>query len=269
MIINASNPSKNDLEAIYTWLDNKFCCSVGATFFLKYTQDQESPWQLFWQQDGLTHQILGVAVLTQQGTCFWVPAEDTKAALLYTEIIKYKPTQLITTAFGRDIFKDQLKKLSLPIRCLKEFDQWAMIHSGRFTDKKGRLATKLDIPRLIEYQTNYNAERNINAALTQWDVLISEAKILVYEYQGIIVSIIRLGLQTKRVITLGGTYTFPAYRHQGFAESLLKFAIDWIVSTGHSAYLIVDVDNQPAIQLYQKLGFTCVGSTYVVYTEYT
>ncbi|MDT1828050.1 GNAT family N-acetyltransferase, partial [Acinetobacter baumannii] len=63
-------------------------------------------------------------------------------------------------------------------------------------------------------------------------------------------------------------YTFPAYRRKGFAERILKFAVNQIVATGRIAHLIVDVDNTPAVTLYRQMGFECVESSYIAYPEY-
>nr|WP_282102814.1 GNAT family N-acetyltransferase [Acinetobacter baumannii] len=92
--------------------------------------------------------------------------------------------------------------------------------------------------------------------------------IIVLEADQQIVSIVRFGIATARLVSIGGTYTFPAYRRKGFAERILKFAVNQIVATGRIAHLIVDVDNTPAVTLYRQMGFECVESSYIAYPEY-
>ncbi len=150
---------------------------------------------------------------------------------------------------------------------MREYDQWVMVCAKRFPQAIGRLAIPSDIARLVEYQRQYNAERSVNEA-PDWQALITQEKVAVFEADGQIVSVVRFGIETHRLVSIGGTYTFPAYRRQGFAERVLEFAVDRIVATGRTAHLIVDIDNRPAVALYQRMGFECVGSSYVGYLEY-
>lgn len=142
-----------------------------------------------------------------------------------------------------------------------------MICSRQFSEAQGRLAKLSDIARLNEYQHQYNKERSVNET-PDWASLVQQQKIIVLEADQQIVSIVRLGIETDRLVSIGGTYTFPAYRRKGFAERILKFAVNRIVATGRVAHLIVDVDNTPAVTLYRQMGFECVESSYIAYPEY-
>ncbi len=152
-------------------------------------------------------------------------------------------------------------------RILREYDQWIMVCSRQFSEAQGRLAELSDIARLNEYQHLYNKERSVNET-PDWASLIQQQKIIVLEANQQIVSIVRLGIETDRLVSIGGTYTFPAYRRKGFAERVLKFAVNQIVATGRIAHLIVDVDNTPAVTLYRQMGFECIESSYIAYPEH-
>ncbi|WP_336016373.1 GNAT family N-acetyltransferase [Acinetobacter pittii] len=266
MIIKGPPTSSEEYQLIFQWLDERFHYSIGAMAFLNQTQVTNTEWQLlrlYHPQN--SKQLLGVAVILAGGTCFWVPAEKSSSgALLCTSILELQPRRIVTTAIGRDLLNAQIKQKG---HILREYDQWIMVCSLQFSQAQGRLAELSDIFRLNEYQHQYNKERSVNEA-PNWESLIQQQKIIVLEADEQIVSIVRLGIETDRLVSIGGTYTFPAYRRKGFAERVLKFAVNRIVATGRIAHLIVDVDNTPAVTLYRQMGFECVESSYIGYPEY-
>ncbi|KAE9798245.1 GNAT family N-acetyltransferase, partial [Escherichia coli] len=148
--------------------------------------------------------------------------------LLCTSILQLQPRRIVTTAIGRDLLHAEIKQKG---RILRKYDQWIMICSRQFSEAQGRLAELSDIARLNEYQHQYNKERSVNET-PDWASLIQQQKIIVLEADQQIVSIVRLGIETARLVSIGGTYTFPAYRRKGFAERVLQFAVNQIVATG-------------------------------------
>ena len=170
----------------------------------------------------------------------------------------------MTSAIGRDLLANSLVD---QVHVSKAFDQWVMVCDQAFLDAEGRFAQLSDIPRLIEYQKLYNIERQVNEN-PDWSEVIRHRKIIVHEVDRMIVSIVRFGIETDRLVTLGGTFTFPWLRRKGYAEQVLKFAVNHIVGSGRIAHLIVDQDNLSAVELYRRLGFTCRGTAYVAYLEY-
>lgn len=266
MIIKGPPTSSEEYQLIFQWLDERFYYSIGAMAFLDQTQVTDSDWQLLRLYDSQnTEQILGVAVIVTGGTCFWVPAEKSSSeSLLCTSILELQPRRIVTTAIGRDLLNAQIKQKG---RLLREHDQWIMVCSRQFSQAQGRLAELSDIARLTEYQQQYNVERSVNET-PNWESLTQQGKIIVLEADDQIVSIVRLGIETDRLVSIGGTYTFPAYRRKGFAERVLQFAVNRIVATGRIAHLIVDIDNTPAVTLYRRMGFECIESSYIAYPEY-
>lgn len=265
-IIRGSFTSQSERQLISQWLDAQFYHSLGITVFLDRTQGIDAQWQLLRLYDSnQPDELLGVAAILARGTCFWLPEESSSAGLLCSEILKLQPLRIVTTSFGRDVLRSVAGH---QVSILREYDQWIMVCTRRVPQTSGRLAITSDIPRLIEYQHLYNQERSVDER-SDWDVLIQQAKVVVYEVDGQIVSIVRFGIQTHRLVSLGGTYTFPAYRRQGYAECVLAFAVNQIVESGRTAHLVVDIDNTSAIELYRHTGFECVGSSYVGYLEYS
>ncbi|QNX08983.1 GNAT family N-acetyltransferase [Acinetobacter seifertii] len=266
MIIKGPPTSSEEYQIIFQWLEERSNYSIGAMAFLAQTQATNAEWQLLRLYDSKNaEQLLGVAVIVAGGTCFWVPSKTSSSgALLCTSILELQPRRIVTTAIGRDLLHAEIKQKGC---ILREYEQWIMICSRQFFEAQGRLAELSDIARLNEYQHQYNNERSVNET-PDWASLIQQQKIIVLEADEQIVSIVRLGIETDRLVSIGGTYTFPAYRRKGFAERALKFAVNRIVETGRIAHLIVDVDNTPAVTLYRQMGFKCVESSYIVYPEY-
>ncbi|KRI63053.1 N-acetyltransferase GCN5 [Acinetobacter pittii] len=265
MIIKGPPTSSEEYQLIFQWLDERSNYSIGTMAFLAQTQATNAEWQLLRLYDSQNaEQLLGVAVIVAGGTCFWVTSEESSGALLCTSILELQPRRIVTTSIGRDLLHVEIKQKE---RILREYDQWIMICSRQFSEAQGRLAELSDIARLNEYQHQYNKERSVNET-PDWVSLIQQEKIIVLEADQQIISIVRLGIETDRLVSIGGTYTFPAYRRKGFAERVLKFAVNRIVATGRIAHLIVDVDNTPAVTLYRQMGFECIESSYIAYPEY-
>lgn len=266
VVLAGAPVSQKEYQRISQWLDLRFHHSIGATAFLDQTLLADTQWKLLRLYDSnQSDELLGVAVILVGGTCFWLPEESSSAGLLCSTIVKLQPSRIATTSFGRDVLRSMMgPKMSI----LREYDQSVMVCSHSFPQASGRFAMTSDIPRLIEYQHLYNQERSVDER-SDWDVLIQQAKVVVHEVDGQIVSIVRFGIQTHRLVSLGGTYTFPTCRRQGYAEGVLAFAVNQIVERGGIAHLIVDTDNTPAIELYRRMGFEDIGSSYIGYLEYS
>lgn len=266
VVLAGAPVSQKEYQLISQWLDAQFYHSLGITVFLDRTQVIDAQWQLLRLYDSNEgNDLLGVAVILAGGTCFWLPEASFSAGLLCSELLELQPSRIVTTSFGRDMLRSMMgHQMSI----LREYDQSVMVCSHRLPQASGRFAMTSDIPRLIEYQHLYNQERLVDER-SDWNVLIQQAKVVVHEVDGQIVSIVRFGIETHRLVSIGGTYTFSEYRRQGYAERVLAFAINQIVESGRIAHLIVDIDNFPAIKLYHQMGFEDIGSSYVGYLGYS
>jgi len=265
VVVTGPPANRSEDQILSRWLDARFHHSIGATVFLDRTRAPDAQWRLLRLYDPkMPGALFGVAVALPGGTCFWVPEETAQAGALCPAILDLRPRRIMTTSVGRDLLR---RAVTLQARLVREYDQWVMVCTRRFLQASGRLAILSDIARLVEYQRLYNEERSVDEA-PDWEALIAQEMVAVQEADGQIVSVVRRGIETSRLISIGGTYTFPSYRRRSFAERVLEFAVDRIVAAGRTAHLVVDIDNGPAVALYRRMGFECVGSSYVGYPEY-
>ena len=68
-------------------------------------------------------------------------------------------------------------------------------------------------------------------------------------------------------VQLGGIYTNPLYRRNGYAHHLVANLCSRIQRTGRTVTLYVKQKNAPAVSLYKKLGFTPHDNFEIVYFE--
>lgn len=257
--------SLNEDRLISQWLDARHFQSVGVTVFLERARGRDARWQLVRLYDVIVPEmLLGVAVVLPEGTCFWLPEEVSSAEEICPAILDFRPRRIVTSPFGRDLLH---RTVTSRARLGRGYDQLVMICACRFATTSARTAIRSDLARLAEYQRLYNHERSVDET-PDWEGLIADEKIAVYEVDGEIVSVVRQGIETNRLVSIGGTYTFPSHRRRGFADGVVKFAVDRIVAAGRVAHLVVDVENNSAVALYRRIGFECVGSSYVGYLDY-
>jgi ribosomal protein S18 acetylase RimI-like enzyme len=131
---------------------------------------------------------------------------------------------------------------------------------------EGRWASPADRPALERYQAAYNEER-LTTTAPDWDRLTSRPSVAVLERDGRIVAFVKRTADAARYATIGGTWTDPAFRHQGLARRLTSFLINALLAEAPAVHLIVDDDNAPAIALYRSLNFEETGSCWMAYLE--
>lgn len=123
---------------------------------------------------------------------------------------------------------------------------------------KVRLARDGDEPALNRWRKLYNQERGIlfDADISAW---IDSRKVCVYEHNGEIVAIAKFDLALTTTIEIGGVFTFPEYRKQGFGGELVYDMAARIRQMGKTPVLQVDAENDPALMLYQKMNWMELG----------
>jgi len=72
---------------------------------------------------------------------------------------------------------------------------------------------------------------------------------------------------TARWAQIGGVYTRPEHRGQGFQRRLMAFLLGRLADQGRGACLFVKTENLPALRLYRSLGFAGEDSFTIVYGE--
>jgi len=124
-----------------------------------------------------------------------------------------------------------------------------------------------DLPALKRHERIYNAERQVRLR-RDYHTEIKEGSIFVFPLPNsdAIAGVIKMGYPSQHHVMILGTFIFPEYRHQGLGAQMMADLCDKIFKmTGLKAALNVDDDNEPAVLLYQKLGFQTVGTERVLY----
>lgn len=121
-----------------------------------------------------------------------------------------------------------------------------------------RLARDGDEPVLNRWRKLYNQERGIlfDADINAW---IESRNVYVHEVNGEIVALAKFDLILPMTVEIGGVFTFPAYRKQGFGCELVHDLVCRIRQMGKTPLLQVDVENQPALALYHKMNWVELG----------
>ncbi len=123
---------------------------------------------------------------------------------------------------------------------------------------KVRLARDGDEPILNRWRKLYNQERGIlfDADVDAW---IESRNVYVHENNGAIVALAKFDLILPTTVEIGGVFTFPEYRKQGFGAELVDDLAARIRQMGKTPLLQVDADNDPALALYKKMNWIELG----------
>lgn len=123
---------------------------------------------------------------------------------------------------------------------------------------KVRLARDGDEPVLNRWRKLYSQERGIlfDADVDAW---IESRNVYVHESNGAIVALAKFDLALFTTVEIGGVFTFPEYRKQGFGAELVDDMAARIRQMGKTPLLQVDAENDPALALYQKMNWIELG----------
>ncbi|NPB00781.1 MAG: GNAT family N-acetyltransferase [Crenarchaeota archaeon] len=70
-----------------------------------------------------------------------------------------------------------------------------------------------------------------------------------------IVSIARISLMLPNTCLIVGVFTVPEYRRRGLAGAVLSILCEHVLNLDIIPFLLVDYNNDPAINLYRRIGF--------------
>lgn len=121
-----------------------------------------------------------------------------------------------------------------------------------------RLARDGDEPVLNRWRKLYNQERGIlfDADVDAW---IESRNVYVHEANNVIVALAKFDLMLPTTVELGGVFTFPEYRKQGFGAELVQDLACRIRQMGKTPLLQVDTANEAALALYRKMNWIELG----------
>jgi len=126
------------------------------------------------------------------------------------------------------------------------------------SDANVRIAKEADVPVLNRWRRLYKEERGIlfDANLDAW---VQTGKVFVYEWEKQVVALAKFDLELPRLIEIGGVYTFPEFRQQGFGGKIVADLACRIRQAGKIPTLQVDEQNSPALSLYEGAGWVSMG----------
>ena len=121
-----------------------------------------------------------------------------------------------------------------------------------------RKARDGDEPVLNRWRKMYKEERGIlfDADVDAW---IESGKVYVCEHANQIVAVAKFDLELATMVEIGGVYTFPEFRRQGFGRELVSDLACRIRTDKKTPVLQVDVDNESALRIYQSAGWSVMG----------
>ena len=123
---------------------------------------------------------------------------------------------------------------------------------------KVRLARDGDEPVLNRWRKLYSQERGIlfDADVNAW---IESRNVCIHEHNGEVVALAKFDLALATTVEIGGVFTFPEYRKQGFGGELVFDMAGRIRQMGKKPVLQVDAENDSALTLYQKMNWIELG----------
>jgi GNAT superfamily N-acetyltransferase len=126
------------------------------------------------------------------------------------------------------------------------------------SDENVRVAKAADLPTLNRWRRQYKEERGIlfDADLDAW---VHTGRLFVYEHDKQIVAVAKVDLELHRLMEIGGVYTFPEFRQRGFGGKIVSDLAYRIRQAGKVPTLQVDVQNIPALTLYEDAGWQPMG----------
>lgn len=125
-------------------------------------------------------------------------------------------------------------------------------------DPHVRLARDTDIPQLNRWRRLYKEERGI-VFDADMGALIDHQRVFVCEVDAQIVAVAKIDLDLANLVEIGGVYTFPEFRKRGYGAGIVRDLAARIRLQGKVPTLQVDVENTPALQLYEKAGWRPMG----------
>jgi len=208
----------------------------------------------------LTDAILGIVMARPGNTTVSLESGDrTTAKALLAQITSRGCPHRIATS-GQT--KNWVRPLLLEHYHLdREHNPLVMICTQAPGGGVGRWALPQDKLALQAYAEAYRAERGSGSVTQNWDELIRQKRVAVLEQDGEIISVVKRSSTFEHGIVVG-TFTFPAFRQQGFARRLLAFFVTELLKEHTAVKLWVDDDNLGAIALYHSVGFQVIGSCY-------
>lgn len=251
------SPASPTLDQAADWLSLRCHENLGAEILLRGRANRPIARLAFARRAGA---FAGVSVLSASGGWYLEAADPETAVALVEQMDVAAPKRFTTVASVRDWVLRTVERRWTITRHHRLLSMTALHAVGG----EGRWATTADTPTLAEYQVLYNAERH-TATQPNWVDAIARKQVAVLEHEGRIVAVVKRSGETARYACIGGTFTFPEFRKQGFGKRLTAYMVERLLAECPRVHLIVDDDNAPALALYRTLEFGEIGECFVDY----
>ena len=134
----------------------------------------------------------------------------------------------------------------------------------------GRPATTEDLAFVIDWFITYQIEtgdivsdsKEVRKSATERiENQIEEASIWLLLHENSPVAMAGYNAKIKEAVQIGGVYTPPQHRNQGFAKTVVATALQAALETGiKKGILFTHHENTPARKAYESLGFQAIGN---------
>lgn len=217
----------------------------------------EHPWRLYAAREGDGPYTALYAVSSESGYALFHATGLKAGSTLLSWALEHAPPHKVLSSYI--LMERVLEAASLKARVTRDHRELFLTlppgHLALEPDWAYRLATRDDIPRLVEYNELYNKERETSWT-RDWEQAIARRTVYVRERDGVVSSCLMRGALLAPRVSFGGTFTFPEFRGLGDATMLVVNFCGEMALYGLEVCLIVDDDNPAAIRVYTKAGFT-------------
>jgi len=122
-----------------------------------------------------------------------------------------------------------------------------------------RMANKADIPTIAKWGQAFEAEamgKSHDLDYVRAENLITQGKVFIWSLDDEPVSMALKNRPIAHSITVGGVYTPPEQRRQGFAGTLVAHLSQHLLNEGYQfVNLFTDLDNPTSNKIYQEVGY--------------
>jgi len=112
----------------------------------------------------------------------------------------------------------------------------------------------------VELFSEYVKSRNIDISTQEAYELITKRVYYAVILDNEIVSVAAACIKLPEIHVVCNVYTRPEYRSRGYATAVTSAVTRRAVNSGAAVHLCVEVDNEPAIRVYRKLGYRVVST---------
>ena len=201
--------------------------------------------------------VVGSLFKTSTRFILWNPTRDIILGIDISPDKRVDVQLYDNTPSDVEMITDRFRSLGFKRFHVEEFHDMICGHNSFKPSLLERLAVKLREEHAFLYR-DLKLERGIEISVDEAREILRE-----YTHYGVIVDNVLVSI-AARYITLpwihaiGGVFTRKEYRGRGYAKAVTSALTGEAVSSRVFAGLHVEVDNKPAIKVYESLGYRII-----------